>query len=282
AQALSTPEAVFNNRFVRVLRAVGTSQPAGAPTTAADSATTAAAVPAAAAPMWRPKSAAIKKAELIEKYVEQQKDLMKKLTSTPDMPAPTRKIIMDSIKQIQQKIDESRQPKAVAPPATAASTSVPVAATAAADSTSAEPETAASDNAAQLDAVASEKAALQSKLKTLQEQAARLGMNERGMRGRGRGRGGAPAWAGRGAMSLDKRPRSLVFRNVSQEAAEQLPSEMSQFGEIEHIDKLDDQNNAPFTYTVKFKARWEAEKALKAVEALDLFTNVKVDWEATS
>ncbi|KAJ2386426.1 hypothetical protein H4S02_003864, partial [Coemansia sp. RSA 2611] len=252
--------------------------PAGAPTTAADS--TAAAVPAAAAaPMWRPKSAAIKKAELIEKYVEQQKDLMKKLTSTPDMPAPTRKIIMDSIKQIQQKIDESRQPKAAAPPATAASTSV---APAAADSTSTEPEAAASDNAAQLDAVASEKAALQSKLKTLQEQAARLGMNERGMRGRGRGRGGAPAWAGRGAMSLDKRPRSLVFRNVSQEAAEQLPSEMSQFGEIEHIDKLDDQNNAPFTYTVKFKARWEAEKALKAVEALDLFTNVQVDWEATS
>ncbi|KAJ1756243.1 hypothetical protein IW139_000881 [Coemansia sp. RSA 353] len=247
SQALSTPEAVFNNRFVRVLRAVASN---GAPTQQAQQPQ---AVPQQQqqqhlqqqAPAWRPKSAAIKKAEMIEKYVEQQKELMKKLTTTKDMPAATRKIIMDSIKQIQQQIDASKQPKAA--PVEAEPKSEP------------------------LDAVASEKAALQDKLKTLQAEAARLGMNARG---RGRGRGQVP----RGAMSLDKRPRTLVLRNVGQDAAEQLQSEMAQFGDVENIDKLEE-GSAPFTYAVKFKARWEAERALKAVETLDVLAGVSADWE---
>ncbi|KAJ2479519.1 hypothetical protein IWW56_003031 [Coemansia sp. RSA 2131] len=241
SQALSTPEAVFNNRFVRVLRAVApngaqTQQPHPVPQTQNQ--------PQQPAPAWRPKSAAIKKAELIEKYVEQQKELMKKLTTTTDMPAATRKIIMDSIKQIQQQIDASKQPKAVE---------------------------AVEPKSEPLDAVASEKAALQNKLKTLQAEAARLGMNARG-RGRGRGQ------VSRGAMSLDKRPRTLVLRNVGQDAAEQLQSEMAQFGDVENIDKLEE-GPAPFTYAVKFRARWEAERALKAVETLDLLAGVSADWE---
>ncbi|KAI9476649.1 hypothetical protein LPJ78_005586 [Coemansia sp. RSA 989] len=256
AQALNTPDAVFNNRFVRVIRAHATS--ANAESTPAAAAANAAA--SASAPVWRPKSAAIKKAELIEKYVERQKDLMKKLTSTPDMPADTRKIIMNSIKEIQQKIEESRQPPA-AKPAPVASSEPPA---------TTEPSSSSKE---QLDAVASEKAALQDKLRTLQQEAARLGMG----RGRGRGRGGS--WAARPQMSLDKRPRTLVLRNVGQDAAEQLSSEMAQFGEVENIDKLGDQNDAPFTYAVKYRARWEAEKAIKAIHALDLFANVQVEWD---
>ncbi|KAJ2846749.1 hypothetical protein IWW36_004197, partial [Coemansia brasiliensis] len=162
------------------------------------------------------------------------------------------------------KIDESRQPASAKPP-TSVTSSEPAVAT--------EPSTSSKE---QLDAVASEKAALQDKLRSLQQEAARLGMG----RGRGRGRGGMGGpWAARPMMSLDKRPRTLVLRNVGQDAAEQLSSEMAQFGEVENIDKLDDQNDAPFSYAVKYRARWEAEKAMKAIHALDLFANVQVEWD---
>ncbi|KAJ2822833.1 hypothetical protein IWW50_004046 [Coemansia erecta] len=266
-QALNTPEAVFNNRFVRVFRAHASAGPqtseGGAPQPNQQQQQQQEFNQQQQQQAWKPKSAAIKKAEMIEKYVEQQKELMKKLTTTKDMPAATRKIIMDSIKQIQQKIDESRQPAKAAAPAAA------------------EPQPAATDSegSAQLDAVASEKAQLQSKLKSLQDEAARLGMA--GTRGRGRGgRPAAAAWAApRASMSLDKRPRTLVLRNVGQVAAEQLSSEMAQFGDIEEIGKLDETSSPPFTYSVKYRARWEAEKALKAVESLDLLSGVSADWE---
>ncbi|KAJ2613761.1 hypothetical protein H4S08_002041 [Coemansia sp. RSA 1365] len=254
-QALNTPEAVFNNRFVRMFPAFSTASEVtteeGAPQENSSQ---------IQPPVWKPKSAAIKKAELIEKYVEQQKELMRKLTSTQDMPPATRKIIMDSIKQIQKKIDEIRQPKSTIPESAEVVSS----------------EHVSESTPSQQSTVANEKAALQNKLSALQEEATRMGMATRG-----RGRGGASrgGWTNRAAMSLDKRPRALVLSNVGQEAAEMLSSEMAQFGEIEHIDKAEDHSGPPFTYTVKYKARWEAEKALKAVATLDLFANVGVTWD---
>ncbi|KAJ2079994.1 hypothetical protein H4R24_003397 [Coemansia sp. RSA 988] len=271
AQALNTPEAVFNNRFVRVYAAFSNASEAA--TSDVNNGNVPHENPSQPPPVWKPKSAAIKKAELIEKYVEQQKELMRKLTSTQDMPPATRKIIMDSIKQIQSKIDEIRLPKS------SAITHESVVSQS--EATSSDPAEHASEDASsqqQRSAVASEKAALQSKLSALQEEAARLGM---AARGRGRGRGGASrgGWTNRGAMSLDKRPRALVLSNVGQEAAEMLSSEMAQFGEIEHVDKAEDHTGPPFTYTVKYKARWEAENALKAIATLDLFANVGVAWD---
>ncbi|KAJ2001075.1 hypothetical protein H4R26_004317 [Coemansia thaxteri] len=258
AQALSTPEAVFGNRFVRVHKA--RQQRVGGPPASA-----AAGDPQyqqqnhqQQAPVWRPKSATIKKAEMIEKFVEQQKELMKKLTTIKDMPPATRKIIMDSIHQIQQKIDAIRQPPAAAAPAAAAEAPAPAQPT----------------KAQQLDAVESEKQALQAKLSALQMEAARLGM----ARG-GRGGSTAAAAAARGSMSLDKRPRTLLLRNVGHDAAVRLDSALARFGEIEQIDKAEERNDPPFTYTVRFKARWEAEAAMKAVPSLDDFADVTADWD---
>ncbi|KAJ2716937.1 hypothetical protein H4R19_000336 [Coemansia spiralis] len=262
-RAINSPEAPFNNRFVRVFKAYSS-----AVERTAERGQRTESQQQQQAPVWRPKSAAIKKAEMIEKYVEQQKELMKKLTTTKDMPPATRKIIMDSIKQIQQKIAETQTPK----PAGAAN-----------EGAAPKPDQELQEQQQpqpQLDAVASEKAELQSKLKALQEEAVRLGMNARratAPRGRGGWAGGQTG--GRAAMTLDKRPRTLVLRNVGQEAAELLPAELGRFGEIEHIDKLDDQPGPPFAYTVKYRARWEAEKAVKAVGALELFADVSVDWD---
>ncbi|KAJ2743814.1 hypothetical protein GGI20_003458 [Coemansia sp. BCRC 34301] len=266
-QALNTPDAIFNNRFVRVHKArqhhsangdTGHQQHSRAPLVP----------PQAAAPVWRPKSATIKKAEMIEKYVEQQKDLMKKLTENKDMPPATRKIIMDSINQIQTKIDDIRRP---APQPAKESGE-----TADAPST----ESPQQQPSAAVSAVEAEKQALQAKLKALQMEAARLGGGRGGSRGGRGGRGGAfAASSHHGSMSLDKRPRTLVLRNVGQAAAERLDSEMAQFGEIEHIDKAEDRNDPPFTYTVKFRARWEAEAAMKAVALLDGFSDVTTDWD---
>ncbi|KAJ1733143.1 hypothetical protein LPJ61_001701 [Coemansia biformis] len=269
-RALNSPEAPFNNRFVRVHRAFSS---------AVDRAATEASNGhrAEQPPVWRPKSAAIKMAEMIEKYVEQQRDLMKKLTTTKDMPPATRKIIMDSIKQIQQRIDEAQKPKASSGGQSAVAM---VAEAPSAGETDLSGSADEQQQQQQLDAVAMEKAALQNKLKALQEEAARLGMNTRKAAPRGRGGwAGAAAAASRSAMTLDKRPRTIVLRNVGQAAAEQIPSELGRFGEIEHIDKLDDHTGPPFTYTVKYKARWEAEKAVKAVTSLDLFSDVGVDWD---
>ncbi|KAJ2910953.1 hypothetical protein GGI21_000339 [Coemansia aciculifera] len=261
AQALSTPEAIFNNRFVRVHKARlqqhqlngdnGSQQRQSAPAVQAP-------------PVWRPKSATIKKAEMIEKYVEQQKELMKKLTTIKDMPPATRKIIMDSINQIQKKIDEIRRP------ASAAASSVPAKPTndEGGDSSSGAPNEASSSTVNPgVSAVEAEKQALQMRLKALQKETAQLKAASHG--------GGSH----RAAMSLDKRPRTLVLRNVGQAAAERLDSEMAQFGEIEHIDKTEDRNDPPFTYAVKFKARWEAEAAMKAVSSLDAFSDVSADWD---
>ncbi|KAJ2550275.1 hypothetical protein EV175_004135 [Coemansia sp. RSA 1933] len=271
-QALSTPEAIFNNRFVRVHKArdyAAAKAANGSADQHGDSASGGTNPPPAQQQplVWRPKSAAIKKAEMIEKYVEQQKELMKKLTTIKDMPPATRKIIMDSINQIQTKIDDIRKPKS-------------------------ETTAAAAATAAAADSAASEKQALQSKLQALQQEAARLGMSPKGNVVR-------PAWSGpaagagslalggpnagggaaRGSMSLDKRPRSLVLRNVEQSAAERLDSELAQFGEIETISKAEDGvTEPPFTYTVRYKARWEAENALKAVTSIEGFGSVNADW----
>ncbi|KAJ2825801.1 hypothetical protein FBU31_003608, partial [Coemansia sp. 'formosensis'] len=123
-----------------------------------------------------------------------------------------------------------------------------------------------------------EKQALQAKLKALQMETTRLAASSaRG--GRGGGARGGRGGAHHGSMSLDRRPRTLVLRNVGQEAAERLGSEMAQFGEIEHIDKTEERNDPPFTYAVKFKARWEAEAAMKAVTSLDSFSDVSADWD---
>ncbi|KAJ2677120.1 hypothetical protein GGI25_003340, partial [Coemansia spiralis] len=203
-RALGTTEAIFNNRFVRVHRARQQQQQKNN-----ESADEQQQPP----PVWRPKSAAIKKAELIEKYVEQQKDLMRKLTSIKDMPPATRKIIMDSINQIQTKIDDIRKPP---------------------------------------QKEADEKQVLQSKLKLLKEEASRLGTHKQ-------------------KMSLDKRPRGLVLRNTSEEV---VTRELARFGEIESVDQKEDS-----VVVVRFKARWEAENAMKQVSSLDGFDSVTVDWE---
>ncbi|KAJ2868624.1 hypothetical protein FB639_004851 [Coemansia asiatica] len=314
-QALNTPEAVFNNRFVRVLKARAVqglpSDPAGAAASNGEASVhPAASVPGAAQnsnavvnssasqpPMWRPKSAAIKKAELIEKYVEQQKELMKKLTTTKDMSAQTRKIIMDSINQIQKKIDDIRKPKTTAPtdnskpaehPAAQPSEATTEYAAGGAEEETHQDAVTQSDhpsNAAQLDAIESEKQALQEKLKALQQEAARMGVtvSARGAhRGAHRGTSTRGGMANRGSMSLDKRPRALVLRNLSQEAAERLDSEMAQFGEVESIEKMEEDSGErpPFAYCVRFKARWEAENAMKVVDSLDSFAGVTVEWNS--
>ncbi|KAJ2442056.1 hypothetical protein GGF42_007087 [Coemansia sp. RSA 2424] len=287
AQALSTPEAIFNNRFVRVHKArQQQQQPQPHANGEAGGYQQRPPTPASAAqpPVWRPKSATIKKAEMIEKFVEQQKELMKKLTTIKDMPPATRKIIMDSINQIQKKIDDIRRPPAAATAGAAAKAAITEDNNN--DSVDGGPPSAAESQPEQrteVSAVEAEKQALQAKLKALQVEAARLGMTRGGGNSRGRGgRGGGFASASsshHGSMSLDKRPRTLVLRNVGQAAAERLDSEMSQFGEIEHIDKTENRNDPPFTYAVKYKARWEAEAAMRAVTSIDAFSDVSADWE---
>ncbi|KAJ2331341.1 Global transcription regulator sge1, partial [Coemansia sp. RSA 2681] len=300
AQALSTPEAIFNNRFVRVHKARQQQQPQQQQQQHANGEAGGyqqrppASASAAQPPVWRPKSATIKKAEMIERFVEQQKELMKKLTTIKDMPPATRKIIMDSINQIQKKIDDIRRPPAAGAAAAAAAAGAAAKAAITEDNTNDSvgggPPSAAAESQpeqrTEVSAVEAEKQALQAKLKALQVEAARLGMARGGGNSRGRGgRGGGFASASsshHGSMSLDKRPRTLVLRNVGQAAAERLDSEMAQFGEIEHIDKTEDRNDPPFTYAVKYKARWEAEAAMRAVTSIDAFSDVSADWEHMS
>ncbi|KAJ1948975.1 Global transcription regulator sge1 [Linderina macrospora] len=114
-QALSTPEAIFNNRFVRVLKG---RLPRGAAAPSADASAGASAPPAEpAVPIWRPKSARIKKAELIDKYVKQQKSYFDKL-KTPGLTADMKSVIMSSLKTISAKLAELQKPSA--PPVAAA------------------------------------------------------------------------------------------------------------------------------------------------------------------
>ncbi|KAJ2758189.1 hypothetical protein H4S06_002817, partial [Coemansia sp. BCRC 34490] len=214
-------------------------------------------------------------------YVDQQKELMKKLTTIKDMPPATRKIIMDSINQIQTKVDEIRRPHK--PDSSAA------------PSSSANPASTASAAATGGGSSVSEKQALQNKLQALQQEAQRLGMNSSSSSGgfapsapqKPAGAYNPPAAttaALRSSMSLDKRPRTLVLRNVAPETAERLDSGLAQFGQIESIAKLGEgdpgaSGNSPLAYAVRFRARWEAENALKAVASLDGFASVTVDWE---
>ncbi|KAJ2848809.1 hypothetical protein GGI22_005659 [Coemansia erecta] len=185
---------------------------------------------------------------------------------------------MDSINQIQKKIDDIRKPKPGTVTA-AASATAPVASGSAAEAPNADSNT-------------SEKHALQNKLQALQQEAARLGMSSKAnpvrspwMGGSSTGASapaasaGSSAGAARGSMSLDKRPRTLVLSNVEQPAAERLDAELAQFGEIETISKVEDgATEPPFTYTVRYKARWEAENALKAVASLEGFGSVSAGW----
>ncbi|KAJ2695196.1 hypothetical protein GGH99_000273 [Coemansia sp. RSA 1285] len=286
-QALGTPEAVFNNRFVRVHKAWAHPPGGDASTTAAGGSGNQ--QPSnqqqqQQPPVWKPKSVAIKRAEMIEKYVDQQKELMKKLTTIKDMPPATRKIIMDSINQIQTKVDEIRRPHKPDSSAAPSSSANPASTAAAA---------AANGGGSSV----SENKALQNKLQALPQEAQRLGMNSSSSSSSGGFAPSAPqeptgaynppaatTAALRSSMSLDKRPRTLVLRNVAPETAERLDSGLAQFGQIESIAKLGEgdpgaSSNSPLAYAVRFRARWEAENALKAVASLDGFASVTADWE---
>ncbi|GAB5589532.1 RNA-binding protein 26 [Umbelopsis nana] len=269
--AYSSPEVIFNNRFVKVYwqKAEAKDQEAAvtpppkpaAPKTYEPSPEVVAAKAAEFAKLkeikQKQQQARLQtmlelqksKEQLIQKQIQEQKELMEKLANakTPE----ERSSIMSALNNI-------TNPTSSAPAATTA----PV--TAETDK--------ASDEQTQTEDEKKEETAedLKAKLARLEAEAAALGIHGVSGRGRGRGRGGFYAARGRGSWPrpapggiqksyrLDNRTTKLMIKNHPQEDKDKLRQHFEQFGQLEGVSYKDDAESI----IVQFKNRREAEVAL--------------------
>ncbi|KAG2174857.1 hypothetical protein INT43_005919 [Umbelopsis isabellina] len=268
--AYSSPEVIFNNRFVKVYwqktenkdqegAAVTTPPKPAQPKTFEPSPEV---VAAKAAEFAKLKEAKAKqqqarmqtmlelqksKEQLIQKQIEEQKMLMEKLANakTPE----ERSAIKQALNDIVNGASSPAPTPTFAPTAEAPDTS---------------------SEAAQTEEGKKEETAeeLKAKLARLEAEAAALGLHGASPRGRGRGRGGYYATRGRGSWPrggavqksyrLDNRTTKLMVKNLPQEEKDKLRQHFEQFGQLESVSYKDDIGSL----VVQFKNRREAEVAL--------------------
>ncbi|GAA5807906.1 hypothetical protein MFLAVUS_001286 [Mucor flavus] len=265
--AYNSPDAIFDNRFVKVYWHKDEPATTGAPVEA----------PAPVAPKSNepdPELVAARAAELakereekqrkhqehmktileiqkkrelqLQQQIDEQKRLLAKLTNSTGMTQAEKAELLKALKAIQNDIETSK--------------------TAAASEVTDTSSDATNEGAEVKEEGAETSEDLKKKLARLEAEAAILGMSGPGFRGGrggyfGRGRGGS--WPGmRGGatrMSLDNRPTKIVVKDIPQDSTEpELRQHFEQFGAVTSFEQKDSE------VLVQYGQRFEAEKAMKA------------------
>ncbi|KAI8877398.1 hypothetical protein K501DRAFT_260452 [Backusella circina FSU 941] len=266
--AYNSPDAIFDNRFVKVYwhKDESTSTAPAVPEPPKSNEPDPELVAARAAELAKEREEKQKKhnermkhilelqkqkEHLLQLQIAEQKRLLSKLTDSASLTAQEKEELLKALKKIQSEIDMSRA-SAVAPAA------APVSDTTAAVSTSVttEESTDASKPESSED--------LKKKLARLELEAATLGIQTSGARG---GRGGYFARGSRGGwprmrggmtrMSLDNRPTKIQIKNIPEETTEaDLRQHFEQFGYMTLFEKSETEAS------VQYSQRFEAEKAM--------------------
>ncbi|KAG0744708.1 hypothetical protein G6F57_007813 [Rhizopus arrhizus] len=188
-----------------------------------------------------------KREQQLQQQIAEQKRLLDKLSNSSNMGTEEKAEILKQLKSIQSAI-ESNQNQAAAPFTTATTDAATTDATTAA-------ETADSKEQAS--------AELQKKLEHLEAEAAMLGVNTgSSYPGRGgyygRGRGGWPrSRGGFTRMTLDNRPTKIVIKDIPEGTTEEeLRQHFEQYGQISLFEKSDSEASVQYTQ------RFLAEKAM--------------------
>ncbi|CAO3608412.1 unnamed protein product [Mucor fragilis] len=300
--AYNSPDAIFDNRFVKVY---WSKEDPTAPfnadkTSAAGTATGAPAAPKANEP--DPELVAARAAEIakareekqkkhqeqmkhileiqkkretqLQQQIDEQKRLLAKLTNSANMTQTEKAELLKALKNIQSDIDTSKNAAAneaaQARAATSASAATEQQGAAAADVKEGEETT----------------EDLKKKLARLEAEAANLGIHGSGFRGGrggyygGRGRGGS-SWArggGRGGavaprtMSLDNRPTKIAVKDIPESTDDaELRQHFQQFGNVTLFEQKDREA------LVQYAQRFEAEKAMAAGPHFPKGT-LQLDW----
>ncbi|KAL0088573.1 CCCH-type zinc finger transcription factor [Phycomyces blakesleeanus] len=193
------------------------------------------------------------KEQLLQKQIDEQKQLMEKL-GNKDMSRTEKEELLKSLKKIGADINASRSGVATAasaPQTQATSTTTTTTtstATASATAVSGTPETPED---------------LKKKLAILEAEAAALGLaaygpSFRGGRGGyfGRGRGYPRMRGGMTRMSLDNRPTKLLIKDIPEDTAEEVQKHFEQYGTVTSYESSEQ------GVIVQYSQRFEAEKAM--------------------
>ncbi|RCH94506.1 hypothetical protein CU097_010822 [Rhizopus azygosporus] len=267
-RAYTCPDAVFDNRFVKVYW----NKEESAPATGAN-APTAAKEPQLQKPKTSepdPEVVAARAAELakireekqkkhqehmkailelqkkreqqLEQQIAEQKRLLEKLSGNPNMSIEEKAEILKQLKSVQSAIEDSQKP------ITASTATAPVEATTTTTTTDGKDATSAE---------------LKKKLELLEAEAAMLGVNtSQAYPGRGgfygRGRGSWPrARGGFARMTLDNRPTKIIVKDIPQDATEEeLRQHFEQYGAVTLFEKKESE------LVVQYAQRFVAEKAM--------------------
>ncbi|KAL7314871.1 hypothetical protein PS15m_006386 [Mucor circinelloides] len=192
----------------------------------------------------------------LQQQIDEQKRLLAKLTNSANMSQTEKAELLKALKNIQSDIDTSKN--AAANEAAQAKAAAPIAAVEPQTSEVKEGEETTED--------------LKKKLARLEAEAANLGIHGSGFRGgrggyyAGRGRGGS--WArggGRGGamaprtMSLDNRPTKIAVKDIPESTNDtELRQHFQQFGNVTLFEQKDKEA------LVQYAQRFEAEKAMAA------------------
>lgn len=203
----------------------------------------------------------------LQQQIDEQKRLLAKLTNSANMTQTEKAELLKALKNIQSDIDTSKH--AAANEAAAQAKAATTTTTTATATTSAEEQGAAAADVKQGGETTED---LKKKLARLEAEAANLGIHGsggfRGGRGGYYGRGrGASSWArgGRGgamaprAMTLDNRPTKIAIKNIPETANDvELRQHFQQFGNVTLFEQKDKEA------LVQYAQRFEAEKAIAA------------------
>ncbi|KAI9032860.1 hypothetical protein CLU79DRAFT_830695 [Phycomyces nitens] len=185
------------------------------------------------------------KEQLLQRQIDEQKQLMEKL-GNKDMTRAEKEELLKSLKRIGAEISASRDGVSGIPsPQTQAASTSTASATTAISGAAETPED------------------LKKKLATLEAEAAALGLAAhgsgfRGGRGGyfGRGRGYPRMRGGMTRMSLDNRPTKLLVKDIPQDTTEEVQKHFEQYGSVTSFESSEQ------GVIVHYSQRFEAEKAM--------------------
>ncbi|KAG2185106.1 hypothetical protein INT44_001896 [Umbelopsis vinacea] len=270
--AYSSPEVIFNNRFVKVYWQKAETKEQDAVTPPPPKPLT----PKTYEPS--PEVIAAKAAEFAKLKEVKQKQQQARLQTMLELQKSKEQLIQRQIQEqkvLLEKLEKAKTPEERSEIMTAlnnitasSSATAPAPAVAAPTATEATPsEQPETDDAKKADSADE----LKAKLARLEAEAAALGIHGASGRGRGRGRGGFYATRGRGGWQprgapggiqksyrLDNRTTKLLVKNHPQEDKDKLRQHFEQFGQLEAVSYKDDVESI----IVQFKNRREAEVAL--------------------
>ncbi|KAI7901497.1 uncharacterized protein BX663DRAFT_544230 [Cokeromyces recurvatus] len=191
----------------------------------------------------------------LKQQIDEQKRLLSKLENSTDMTQAEKAELLKALKNIQNDINVS---KSAAASATAASEHAKNANVDGNEGSEAN----ITESSEEKNSSAETTEELKKKLARLEAEAAALGVSGSGFRGGrggyyGRGRGWPRMRGGMTRMTLDNRPTKLVARNIPQEFTEaDLHQHFEQFGNITTFEKTETE------LYVQYSQRYEAEKAM--------------------